>query len=268
VATWEQENNAMQNGTTKDINAEYYRQHRDAILEKKRVQRINAPPISPETRQKRLDWQASYREQNRELLRSRYRIFYQENRESRLQDSKLLHQKNSESIKAYQANYRDSHREQASQYHLNRRLNATPEQKEKRRQQNNKWSSNHPHRSRDWISKNKKRYAEWRSQYSAKNRDKANISNRIRYGRLSKVKTDPNAYKFYEFVRSKKSIPCYYCGKRISGKEAHIDHVIALAKDGNHASENLCASCPKCNWRKNAKLPSELHFLDQPLLNL
>lgn len=74
---------------------------------------------------------------------------------------------------------------------------------------------------------------------------------------------------FYMFVRSKKKIPCYYCGKIISGKSAHVDHVIALAKSGNHSSENLCASCPPCNQSKHDKSLSEwAPKNNQPVLNL
>lgn len=86
--------------------------------------------------------------------------------------------------------------------------------------------------------------------------------------RLSVAKTDSTAEAFYLFVRSRDRIPCYYCGKNVSGKEAHIDHVIAISRSGNHASDNLCASCPDCNTRKKDKLPSELPFGDQRLLNL
>jgi 5-methylcytosine-specific restriction endonuclease McrA len=62
---------------------------------------------------------------------------------------------------------------------------------------------------------------------------------------------------FVETVRAKKSIRCYYCGEKMSGKRAHIDHVFALSKGGNHASSNVCASCPTCNLSKQAKSLNE-----------
>jgi 5-methylcytosine-specific restriction endonuclease McrA len=112
------------------------------------------------------------------------------------------------------------------------------------------------------------RHAEYSRRWKGKNKDRVNAATKRRRAKRAGAKIDFNADAFYKFVRSKESIPCYYCGKRISGKLAHIDHVIALSKSGNHASDNLAASCPKCNLQKHAKLPSELHFTNQPLLNL
>lgn len=81
-------------------------------------------------------------------------------------------------------------------------------------------------------------------------------------------KSDGTAEAFYTFVRLRKSIPCYYCGKRIAGKDAHIDHVIAVSKQGNHASDNLAASCASCNLKKGSKMPNDFVVENQPLLNL
>ncbi len=79
---------------------------------------------------------------------------------------------------------------------------------------------------------------------------------------------DGSADAFYTYVRSLPLVGCYYCGTKVPGKEAHVDHVIAVSRHGNHASSNLAATCQKCNQRKGSKLPSDLHFTNQPLLNL
>ncbi len=81
-----------------------------------------------------------------------------------------------------------------------------------------------------------------------------------------KCKTDGTANIFYKFVRSKKIIPCYYCGEEISGLKAHVDHIVALSSSGNHSSENLCASCPKCNLSKSDKSVTEWKIIGQTLL--
>lgn len=102
-----------------------------------------------------------------------------------------------------------------------------------------------------------------------RDRDKrlANVEKR-RALKLSVTVDAESAEKFYLFVRSRKLIPCYYCGKKVNGREAHVDHVIALSSNGNHCSSNLAASCPECNLRKHTKKPSELKFTPQPLLDL
>lgn len=62
---------------------------------------------------------------------------------------------------------------------------------------------------------------------------------------------------FVKLIRSSKTVACYYCKKPVSGKRAHIDHIIPLSRSGTHTVGNLCASCPRCNNTKHAKLLSE-----------
>lgn len=109
------------------------------------------------------------------------------------------------------------------------------------------------------------RYRRYRSRHP----QQASISRAARKARKLSVKTDSTATRFFNFVRSKHRIPCYYCGKVISGKAAHIDHVVAISKFGNHTSDNLCASCPSCNLSKCAKsLAVWIPPTKQPMLNL
>lgn len=67
--------------------------------------------------------------------------------------------------------------------------------------------------------------------------------------------------KYVASIRSMASVDCYYCKKSVPSKSAHIDHVIPLSKGGSHSVGNLCAACPDCNLRKNAKLPSEFSMM-------
>lgn len=137
--------------------------------------------------------------------------------------------------------------------------------RQRRRETGLAYYHRHPEKYREWVRnhpENTRRYArKWakKSGYAAAKRRRA---------RIAGLSIDKTADAFYRFVRSRKSIPCYYCGRSVSGKKAHIDHVIAVSKQGNHASDNLCASCPSCNQKKSARLPSEITFLPQPLLNL
>lgn len=121
---------------------------------------------------------------------------------------------------------------------------------------------------REYVRSRPEKAKEYRERWFAKHPGLQNYYGQKRRIRIANLKSDPTAKAFYLFVRSKDKIPCYYCGRVISGKKAHIDHVIAVTKNGNHASDNLCASCRDCNLRKSSKLPSELHFINQPLLNL
>ena len=76
--------------------------------------------------------------------------------------------------------------------------------------------------------------------------------------------------EFMEFVRRKRRIRCYYCREWVPGKEAHIDHVVALQgkTPGPHEVGNLCASCQPCNQSKWNKSISEWKKEGQMVLSL
>ena len=50
---------------------------------------------------------------------------------------------------------------------------------------------------------------------------------------------------------------CYYCGKKIEGRNKTIDHKIPISKGGTNAIENLCVCCQSCNSKKNNKTEAE-----------
>ena len=48
---------------------------------------------------------------------------------------------------------------------------------------------------------------------------------------------------------------CYYCG--VKSKSLSFDHVVPLAKGGNHDPDNLVMACKSCNSSKGARNPHE-----------
>jgi 5-methylcytosine-specific restriction endonuclease McrA len=49
---------------------------------------------------------------------------------------------------------------------------------------------------------------------------------------------------------------CMKCGKRLSFKNFHVDHIKPISRGGDEwALTNLELSCPRCNLIKGAKLP-------------
>lgn len=50
---------------------------------------------------------------------------------------------------------------------------------------------------------------------------------------------------------------CYYCGKKLKDEKWHADHVVPLSRNGSDDIANIVIACPKCNQRKNDKLPHE-----------
>lgn len=205
----------------------------------------------------RYDWVAKNPERANEIARQCYHRnkhkLTAEDKEKRRQYLKQYNIDNKDRLAKWKAAYHQKH-------------------KAKHREQGRRWASNNREKirvaGRAYALKTKARKSEVNKVWKKKNADKVLEYSHRRRTKMYNGTVDGTALAFIKFVRSKESIPCYYCGKVISGKRAHIDHVIAVARQGNHSSQNLCASCSDCNFRKNDKLPSEIHFLPQPLLNL
>lgn len=103
-------------------------------------------------------------------------------------------------------------------------------------------------RARDWAKANPERYRLNQSKHQFK---RAALERGAESG-------DRKSYlKFIEIVKLAGSLPCYWCGKRTTKKNRHIDHIFPLSKGGKDDVLNLCCSCAKCNQIKNAKPPEQ-----------
>jgi 5-methylcytosine-specific restriction endonuclease McrA len=52
---------------------------------------------------------------------------------------------------------------------------------------------------------------------------------------------------------------CYLCGQSVEPDNFHLDHLVPLAKGGEHAAFNLMVAHPRCNWKKHTKrIPVQL----------
>lgn len=196
------------------------------------------------------------------------RRYYAKRRESNIRYSSEWNRSNPEKRKATLRRYWLKNSKRLLQIRRDKTANLTEEDRIKRRRQKREWFEKNPNYAKQWNEKNADRVRESKRRWEQRNYAlKRKLYQEYR-ARIANSMTDDTAEQFYQFVRAKKRVPCYYCGRYISGKKAHIDHVIAVSKRGNHASQNLCASCPKCNLSKGAKLPSQTTFQSQPLLDL
>jgi len=46
---------------------------------------------------------------------------------------------------------------------------------------------------------------------------------------------------------------CHLCGKKVDPKNWHLDHIVPLARGGEHSYRNVAVSCPGCNMGKHIK---------------
>lgn len=161
---------------------------------------------------------------------------------------------NSESRKAYQKHYRktfsEKYKAMKRAYYLNNK--AVLSQKAKGRYKKNPEISKA--RTKAWCKANPERaYA---------------LARHTKSVRRAREKTTPEeAGRIKLFIQrhlSKRNHTCYYCNSQFTGT-FHVDHIVALKRNGKHAADNLCIACPQCNLTKNAKPVAELQ-LKQPLL--
>ena len=116
---------------------------------------------------------------------------------------------------------------------------------------------------------NKDKYTEKEAKRYIKDREKrialATEQSHLRRSRKKKTKTERGISKLS--LKRKHGTKCYYCGKEMDFKVgvgrkfnrdmATIEHLIPLAKGGEHTSENTVLACRHCNLSKSAKSESE-----------
>ena len=88
-------------------------------------------------------------------------------------------------------------------------------------------------------SKAKKRARDLKRRVMIKNNDDFEITGNV----IQSILNDSNGI-------------CAYCGEDCKGNY-HIDHIIPVSRGGGNNRENLCLSCPMCNWSKNDKTAEE-----------
>lgn len=113
-------------------------------------------------------------------------------------------------------------------------------------------------RHRELYAANPEKFRAFSSAHRAANPDKIRARNNAYRARKINANTTTRAERkaianWIKAVNANRKFKCYWCEKLFPSNGAgawHIDHIVALAKGGKHASENLCVSCPKCNLSK------------------
>jgi len=228
------------------------------------------------TKEARAAYARLYRARHRERLNAKRQplrhLEYLRHREQRAAYSKKRRLANRELLLTKEAAYRVAHREE---------LNA------KARQRYHSNNAQERAAKRAYYHRNREAMREYQKEYIRKHSEVFRKQASLRYRRYRKAHpetvvahaalrrarkahatTNRSADVFIKWVRSRRSIPCYYCGNPVRGRDAHVDHVVALSKSGNHSVENLCASCPDCNLSKHNRSLLEWRPNAQPLLNL
>jgi len=164
-------------------------------------------------RQRKKEWQRAYYLRNKERLSVQKKQWAGKNRAKKKEDDKRWRQANKERVAKKVKEYQQSHKSQ---------VNAT---------------------NRRWQKRNWEKHIEYQLQY-----------NHAKRARMEIATVNMKAIRgFVRAVKAKAFCTCYYCGSKVSSKKIHFDHIIPIAKGGQHSVENLCVSCPPCNMAKHDK---------------
>ena len=113
-------------------------------------------------------------------------------------------------------------------------------------------------KSREWRAANPQRYKEQLDKWRAENLDKHNENARKRRARLRDAKTGTITRKEIQRLLS---APCAYCGVT---ENITVDHVVPLARGGDHTIGNFLPACKTCNSRKRDSFITEWRKRESP----
>lgn len=108
--------------------------------------------------------------------------------------------------------------------------------------------------SREWNKSNPVKVRKACSEWSKRNRDQCNARYHKRRAILKLVTFEDCRKKISLLSREKF---CRWCCTPLSDSNRTIDHIIPLARGGNHIPDNLAASCARCNSSRKDKLVEE-----------
>ena len=153
---------------------------------------------------------------------------------------------NRERIKGYRDKRSDAAKEYQRQYYL--------ENKDRINEQNKKWAAENPERKKEadrlWAKSNQDKVKVNQRNYYLRNPEKVSVRRQKRRAILREAKTYLVTSKDIGKIMNQ---PCVYCGQPAT----QLDHIIPLARGGEHRIGNLAAACQACNLSKNKKFVTE-----------
>jgi 5-methylcytosine-specific restriction endonuclease McrA len=98
-------------------------------------------------------------------------------------------------------------------------------------------------------------YREWYAEHSEWKKYYVHARRAGELGR--KVGRRDAMLRVYARARTALVLYCHWCKKLTPVDEREVDHVVPLAKGGDHVAGNLCICCWSCNQIKRDRLPEE-----------
>lgn len=106
---------------------------------------------------------------------------------------------------------------------------------------------------RSFREANRERLREQYKQYYKNNLEKFRVRGHNRYAIKKSGDVTILTTLFLEDLLYQQNNKCFYCKNELN--KYHIEHLIPLARGGEHKEYNIVLSCPTCNLAKRDKMP-------------
>lgn len=217
----------------------------------------------------------AHRDATKETRSIKSREYYERTRDRKLEYARDYRNSHSDEIKEWKRNYRIENREllakKDKQY---REVNLTDIKKKRKAKyasdpekfllQAKEWAENNVEKAnankRKWALRNKEKASNAGKKWSAKNPEKRA---EMKLRRRARIALNPVFEVSDEFLKNLYSSPCVECG---STDKISADHIIPVARGGEHSESNLQPLCGPCNsskrdltmteWRKAKRIRS------------
>lgn len=177
-----------------------------------------------------------YKRRNREKMNEYGRMWYQGNKGKYAEWCRSWQDNNKEKYLENQRRWRKRNPDKVKaiwEKHYKKNREAINEK-------NQRWWADNPEYMQEWKNKNRERV----------NENHARRKAIIRNATVEKVD--------YEVILQEYNSICYICGENIARDDLHFDHVIPLARGGEHSADNIRPTHAACNMWKKARMPEEI----------
>jgi 5-methylcytosine-specific restriction endonuclease McrA len=100
--------------------------------------------------------------------------------------------------------------------------------------------------------------AEYREWYFEHSEWRIHATQSLRARKLGRRVGERDAIlKVYARARAANAIPCHWCKRLTEPGDREVDHIVPLARGGDHMARNLSIVCRNCNQAKGDRMPDE-----------
>jgi 5-methylcytosine-specific restriction endonuclease McrA len=208
-----------------------------------------------------IEYHREYRAKNRDKIKAKRKIRYEENREQILAEKKRHYEKNKEKVLARVREYQHKNKDKRRDYirstggisTLRWRAKNPDKVAAQKLRHRKKYREKAAAKTRAWRLANPERAAESGRRWRAENLEHRLCSNRKRRAVLRGAVGSHSAADIRSIMKLQRR-RCAICREKL-GRKHHVDHIVPLALGGTNDRKNLQIACEPCNLSKGARDP-------------